>query len=477
MGTWGTIYSNITYTLAEHSRQIAWLQEQIASGSRVLRASNAPADAYRILHLRSQAVDFETYRKNLSTVSLSLEQVSTVLSDLSDSLTRVRQTMTQAASGTYGQKDRLSLAEEVDALLEKAVSNANLKHLGRYLFAGGDAEQAPYAVTRVDGEITSVTYQGTLSRQLVPVAPGVDYSAFVVGEDVFGQNQRQTPLFLGSTGAAPGTGTSSVRGDVWAELTHTATLYNDPTNPGVAAGTSAAQDTILGEHTLFISFNGTSGTIQLDSGPAVTITGTEADVALTAPDGTVAHIDVTGLAGVTFQGTNTILGQGKVTIDGGKSYTDITSFGGTVAVTDADTGRVLYVDTMNLRRTGLEPVRVPGTGDLFGTLISIRNALRNDRALTDSEQAALIRELAVAAEELHGTISQSMTSVGARLAAVDNLDKSLEDIQATAEAQADSLQEADVVQVATELARAQAFYEMTLATASKVLTTSLLDYI
>ena len=54
MAGWGAIYNNVTFALRSQAAELARLQEQAASGVRVVRASDDPANAYRILQLRGQ---------------------------------------------------------------------------------------------------------------------------------------------------------------------------------------------------------------------------------------------------------------------------------------------------------------------------------------------------------------------------------------------------------------------------------------
>ncbi len=47
----------------------------------------------------------------------------------------------------------------------------------------------------------------------------------MVGDEVFRSDDRQPPIFLGTTGAKAAAATSTVRGDVWLTVTHNATTY------------------------------------------------------------------------------------------------------------------------------------------------------------------------------------------------------------------------------------------------------------
>lgn len=478
MSGWGTIYNNTMYSLRLHSAELARLQEQITR-ARVVRASDDPSDAHRILQLRAQSLSIGTYRKNLSTVDSNLDQACSIVGSISTGLGNAKGSLSQVLSSTYDQSHRLLKAQEIDSLLEDVVMWANSERLGQYLFSGASVQTRPYVVETDGGRITSVQYQGSLADLPAPVAPGVEYSAAVVGDEVFRCDDRAEPIFLGDTGAKAGAGTSSARGDVWLIVTHDTTTYEDGGATGVAPGTgSATGDTIAGaSHELIIDAD--AKTVTLDDGQAVSYTGTETNLAVRNLAGDTVYVDLSGLAGglsgtVTVPITATV----KLSIDDGASTTAAGNFSLTnLAVADSRTGRVLFVDPSGMSRAGVEPVRIPGTYDVFGTLINLRDVLENARGLPESQQMELAAEAIESLAEVHAGVTLVGTTLGGRLEALERMGDTLEDFNYSLSDEAGALEAADIVQVATELARAQTFYEATLATAARLLSLSLLDFI
>ena len=168
----------------------------------------------------------------------------------------------------------------------------------------------------------------------------------------------------------------------------------------------------------------------------------------------------------------------KLSIDDGASYVTVPEGGDSnTAVTDLRTGRVLYVDTTGLTGTGVELVRVPGTYDVFSTLISIRDMLNNDRGLSDSQLSELQNSCISAVEEVRNLLVQAGVSVGSRIGFLDTLKGNLEDMQLNTQDEATQLSEADIAQVAVDISRREILYEMSLSVAGKLMSMSLLDYI
>ncbi len=391
-GTLNNIYNNVNYALHLHSEAMTKLQEQASTGSRINRVSDDPSAAYRVMGLNTQERSLTNYTDNLSEVISLLDLSSTAVEEIASALTETRTRLTQIAGGIYGEDARERAAEGINDILEQIVSLANTKHMGQYLFGGGDISSVPYLVERTNGEITSVTYQGSYDNRTIEVASGVRSTAFYVGDDIFRSDDRGDLVFLGDTGVKSGTGTSSVRGDTWLTVTGSAGNYN----------------------------------LSIDDGA------------------TVFNTD----------GTDTNL-----------------------AVTNSITGEILYVDTTAITGTGVDLVRAPGTYDLFNTLISIRDILRNEKGLSGAQLRELQDNTMLSLDEITKLIVQAEVSVGSRIGFLDNLKDSLKNLKYDTEDETTRLQEADIAQIAIDISRREILYQMSLSVAGKLMSVSLLDFI
>ncbi len=240
------IYENVSYALQLHGKAITQLQEQASTGNRVNRASDSPSEAYWILGLDSQERSLSSFKGAVTDLVGSLEMSSTIVTDMASQLAESRTLLTQIVGGIHDANGRKRIADKIDSTLEQMVSLANTRYADRYLFGGNNTETAPYEVVREDGRIVQVTYRGSQEARRVDVAPGLDVQAGPIGDRVFRADDRGTPEFLGATGAAPGTGTSNIRGDVWLTVDHDGANYRISIDDGasfvtVPAGGSANQ--------------------------------------------------------------------------------------------------------------------------------------------------------------------------------------------------------------------------------------------
>jgi flagellar hook-associated protein 3 FlgL len=392
-GSLASIYDSVSYALNLHTQALTQLQEQASTGNRVNRASDSPAEAYRILGLNTQDRSLDGYKESLTELIGTLEISSTVIENMASELADTRTLLTQIVAGVQDAEGQKRLADKINSTLEQVISLANTKHANQYLFGGNSTAAPSYVVEREGEYITRVTYQGSDRERRVDVAPSVNVASSHVGDEIFRSDDRQEPIFPGETGAQAGTGTSNVRGDTWLTVEHDGTNY-------------------------------------------------------------------------------------RISIDDGATFVTVPAGGSTnQAVTDSRTGRVLYVDTTGINSTGQELIRVPGTYDVFGTLISIRDILLNERDLPQQKLLECIDQAANAVEEVRSLLMQANVSTGSKIGFLNTLKDSLENMQFDTQDEVTRLQEADIAQIAIDISRREVLYQMSLSAVGKLMSSSLLDFI
>jgi len=498
-GTLGNTYNNINFALNLHSEAMARLQEQVSTGARINRASDGPSAAYRILGLNSEERLLGNYIKNLSDVIGTVELSSNIIGDMLSGFTGpqgVISRLTQITSGTYSAESRKTTAEGINEQLEQMLMLANTKRMGQYLFGGGKTSSAPYVATRVDGKITKVTYQGSLEDRDIEVAPGVESSALYVGDNIFRSNDRSTPEFtLGNTGVTAGTGTSSVTGFTW--LTVAAAVNEKQTititggtptsgNINIAFGAAAPLSVDVGYHATAAEVETaleTLGSIGsgdvtctgnfLDDANGITIEFTGALALTNVAEMVVTDVDLD--AGAPAISTDRDGGM-QLSIDGGTAVGIPIGDKTNVAITNPD-GKVLYVNAAGTISTGVELVEVPGTHDIFNTLITIRDVLKNVKGHTDTQARELLNNSFDSLDELKNLFAQTQATVGSRINFLDTLEDNLTNMKYNTEDETTRLEEADIAQLAIDLSRREVLYQMSLAMAAKLLSMSLLDFL
>lgn len=187
-------------------------------------------------------------------------------------------------------------------------------------------------------------------------------------------------------------------------------------------------------------------------------------------------------------GTSSVSGYTWLTVTGSADNYDLSIDGGlttfntdgtdtNLAVTHSTTGEVLYIDTTNINSIGDVLVAIPGTHDIFNTLITIRDLLENERGLPDAQVLELLRDSFNSLDEINNLLVRTQVSIGSKIGFLDNLGDSLKNLKYNTEDETTRLQEADIAQVAIDISRRDVLYQMSLSVAARLMSLSLLDFI
>jgi len=169
-------------------------------------------------------------------------------------------------------------------------------------------------------------------------------------------------------------------------------------------------------------------------------------------------------------------GNWQLSIDGGANVVAVNGTESNVAVVHSETGEVLYVDATGIQQAGDEPVRVPGTYDMFNALINARDLLKNGQDYSESQLQAMLSDMVQSMDEVNRHLVQAFPVVGGRLQVLTNFKESIEDMKLATDEDISRLQDTDITQVAIDLARYEMLYQMSLNVASRMFSMSLLDF-
>ncbi len=163
------------------------LQEQLSSGKRLSRPSDAPVATGEAMLLRAQLARSDQYVRNAADGLAWLGTADTALTGSLPLTGRVRDLVLQGLNDTVDADGRAALAAEVDALRASLQDIAETRYLDRPVFGGNSA--SPRAFTP-DG-----SYAGDQGAVVRTVAPGTTMSVNVTGDAVFGADGDPSQLF------------------------------------------------------------------------------------------------------------------------------------------------------------------------------------------------------------------------------------------------------------------------------------------
>jgi len=193
--------------------------------------------------------------------------------------------------------------------------------------------------------------------------------------------------------------------------------------------------------------------------------------------GAVAGTGTSSVRGSTWLTVTGTAGNYNLSIDDGATTVNTDGTATNLAVTNSTTGEVLYVDTTNINAAGVDLVRVPGTYDIFSSLIGIRDILNNEKNLPEEQVRNMLENSIASLDEMNELLVRAEVSIGSRIGFLEDLDETVKNVEFNAEDESTRLVEADIAQIAIDLSRREVLYQMSLSVAAKVLSVSLLDFI
>ena len=454
---------------------IADLQDQLASGLRIRKASDAPAEWGRLTAKKNALSRMDVDLQNISTVEQRLNQSVSSLTEAGNILVRAR----ELALGGYSADERPALANEVDRLIEVMVSTANSSDGGVQLYSGTASNNKSFEITDVDekGSPRQVQYFGSNDTSETIVGEGTYSNVLPSGAEIFQQSSRGKSQYIGKTGAAAGIGTDNAKGVGAIQIRNTATSFSESfVTSGVSSG---GGDTIMGPpgaHTLTISDHPTLGrVVSLDDGGAVKFDASSTDQRITGPAGAIVFVDLSAVPG-SFAGSIKITGEGVMSIDGGATEEAIT-FSESQVLIHSSSGEVTVVDTVNVRVAGEDRIEYTGTDGVFEAMIQLRDDLQNGDGVPTNEFIKIMDARISDITRAHDQIIEFVGEQSVELSNLQTLANKTREVRLVVQNALIDIESADVADVIVRLQTEQNHLQFIFAATASMNQSSLLDFI
>ena len=164
--THGMMSRNVLADLNAVSTRLSKTQQKIASNKEISRPSDDPFDASRAMALRQSLAATRQQQRNAEDATGWQDATEQALGQITDLVHRARELIVRGATDSSDAQDRVSIAAELDQIIESVKQNANASYRGSYLFSGSKTDTAPYEQGAVDA------YAGD-EAGLDPLIPGV----------------------------------------------------------------------------------------------------------------------------------------------------------------------------------------------------------------------------------------------------------------------------------------------------------------
>ena len=175
------IFNQGVNNLLDRQADVTKTQEQLASGKRIMDASEDPAGTARTLDITSQLARIDAYQRNTVTVQSSLSLEEGALSGVINDLQRARELTIQGNNATMTAADRGSIAVELSAILESLIARGNTQDAsGEYIFGGFQSGVQPFSKTT-----GGAAYHGDDGQRFMQVSADVQIASSNSGSEVF----------------------------------------------------------------------------------------------------------------------------------------------------------------------------------------------------------------------------------------------------------------------------------------------------
>ena len=158
------------------------LQNRVATGKNILRASDDPIAAVNLSVAKEQKALIERFEKNAASARQTLDLTDGALQQAVNVVTRITELAIQAGNDTYGVQDRKAIETEVDELTNVLVSIANTRDpSGQSIFGGFKTDIDAFKV-HLDGNIT---YQGDTGQRSLQLSENMLATTSLDGANAF----------------------------------------------------------------------------------------------------------------------------------------------------------------------------------------------------------------------------------------------------------------------------------------------------
>lgn len=202
-----TLFDSNVAAMGQQQTRLQQTQEQIASGRKILTASDDPVAAARALGISEADAMNTQYTANRNAARHSLSLAETNLQSVTSLVLDVRTALISAGNTSLTDSARREIARDLGGRLQELMGLANSTDgLGNYLFSGFQSKTQPFADTGA-----GVGYFGDDGQRLVQVNASRKMPSSDSGADIFMRIKSGNGTFVTqATSTNSGTGGISI---------------------------------------------------------------------------------------------------------------------------------------------------------------------------------------------------------------------------------------------------------------------------
>lgn len=175
------IFTQGLSALQTKQQQLQKTELQLSSGLKIMKPSDDPSAAVKILNLNSNIDILDQYNRNIKVAETALAYEESVMANVTNSIQRIRELAIQGNNSTNSDADRASIATEVYSRLDELLTLANTRDAnGEYIFAGNRINAPAFA-----NNGGNIEYLGDQGQRMIQVGQGNQITIRNNGNDLF----------------------------------------------------------------------------------------------------------------------------------------------------------------------------------------------------------------------------------------------------------------------------------------------------
>ncbi|GAB3030371.1 flagellar hook-associated protein FlgL [Bowmanella dokdonensis] len=179
------LYDRSIQNILNNQGDLADIQQQLATGKKLLRPSDDPVGASKVIRLTEELEQLEQFQRNNNFLTSALEEQEAVMRNINDAVLRARQLAIQSGSGAVAPEDRLAISVEIAEIRDQVFDAMNTRNAaGDYIFAGYQS-QSPAFVYDPAATGNKYQFQGDEGVNNIQLSPSVRVQSTDSGKTVF----------------------------------------------------------------------------------------------------------------------------------------------------------------------------------------------------------------------------------------------------------------------------------------------------
>ena len=422
-----TLYNQTKENIGRKNRGMLEKNTVISSGKRIRKLSDDPVDASRVTSLKTTMDDLVQLQRNVGTGTLWLEGGEASLIRVKEMVDRAKELSIAMVNGVANADDMQTAALEVDALIKGVLDQANTQVNGQYIFSGTRSDTRPFMADDKESP-HAITYRGNAHPFRIKIGPKSDMKVGFTGEEIFSSEV----VTIDETSNRLDFSEKRAGGALGEEIILSAEVDNGTySRNGLAHAVEMAMEKASADKGLAVDYR-------------VSWNDSEETFSIAEEDGPEPAK----------------LSRISVLFRTGESRHE--SVGAFMGFPTDDIATEPSRDPLVSRR-GVQ-------WGVFSSLFDLRAALNNN------DQEGLHQSISRLAMD-HGTLISHISEAGVRANRLDSRKSLLSDLTISHDANRSRLEDADVVKAISDLRLKQFGYESALASSSRILNTSLLNYL